>query len=175
MAAKLLVCESDPTPRTDSPLGSTNQNRAPSFRISGWCCARRFGEVLRLEEIGRAAFSCVCGYLCGVRRLAAGGLRRSSHRATGGKSEKVWLKHWNLEGSCLQLLCGVVGEGWLSVLSVCRPKALQATPLQTMGEAELFSGGCYDGALQRQTAADGNSTGSGGSEASITRWGWPEL
>jgi len=85
-----------------------------------------------------------------MRRLAAGSwratLRRSSHRATGGNSEKVWLKHWNLEGSCLQLLRGVIVDGWFSVLSACRPQALQATPLQTMGEAEPFSGGCYDGA-----------------------------
>jgi hypothetical protein len=33
-------------------------------------------------------------YLCGVWRLVAGGLRRSSYRATGGNSEKVWLKQW---------------------------------------------------------------------------------
>ena len=30
-----------------------------------------------------------------------------------------------------------------------------------MGEAELFSGGCYDGALQRWGAAHANSIGSG--------------
>ena len=85
-----------------------------------------------------------------MERVAAGywraTLRRSSHRATGGNSEKVWLKQRNLEGSCLQLLRGDVVEGWLSVLSACRPKALQTTPLQSLGETELFSGGCYDGA-----------------------------
>jgi hypothetical protein len=40
----------------------------------------------------------------------------------------------------LQLLRRVSVGGWFSVLSACRPKALQATPLQTKGEAELFSG-----------------------------------
>ena len=75
-----------------------------------------------------------------VPRPRNDGGRRSSYRAAGG----------NLEGSCLQLLRGVVVDGWFSVLSACQPKALQATPLQAMGEAELFSGGCYDGALQRQ-------------------------
>ncbi|MBV8640216.1 MAG: hypothetical protein JO070_02440 [Verrucomicrobia bacterium] len=42
-------------------------------------------------------------------------------------------------------------EVLVSVLSACRPKALQATPLQSMGEAEPFSGGCYDG---RRRSAD---------------------
>ena len=64
--------------------------------------------------------------------------RRSSHRATGR----------NLEGSCLQLLHGVVVDGWLSALLVCRPKALQATPLQSLGETALLSGGYYGGAYQ---------------------------
>jgi hypothetical protein len=67
-------------------------------------------------------------------------LRRSSHRATGGNSEKIWLEKWDPEGSCLQLLRRVSVGGWFSVLSACRLKALQATPLQTKGEAELFSG-----------------------------------
>jgi hypothetical protein len=60
-------------------------------------------------------------------------LRRSSHRATGGNSEKVRLKQWDLEGSCLQLLRRVVVDGWFCVLSACRPQALQATPLQNNG------------------------------------------
>ena len=76
-------------------------------------------------------------------------LRRSSHRATGRNREKVWLKQRGLEGSCLQLLRGVVVDGWLSAFSACRPKALQATPLQAMGETKRSSGGCYDGALQQ--------------------------
>jgi hypothetical protein len=63
------------------------------------------------------------------RRLALQSYRLSSRRATGGNSEKVWLKQWDLEGSCFQLLRGIVVEGWLSALSACRPKALQATPL----------------------------------------------
>jgi hypothetical protein len=37
--------------------------------------------------------------------------------------------------SCLQLLRGVAVEGLFSVLSACRPKALQATPVQSSGEA----------------------------------------
>ena len=56
----------------------------------------------------------------------------------------------------VQLLRRVVVDGWLRVLSVCRPKAFALVrhslggggsnaPLQTMGEAELFRGGCYDG------------------------------
>ena len=66
-----------------------------------------------------------------ARRVGAGGLRRSSQRITGRKARKVGPKQWNLE-SCLQLLRGVVVDGWLSVLSACRPKALQATPLQSL-------------------------------------------
>src|SRR5215471_16995469 len=60
-----------------------------------------------------------------TRGAGTGGLRSvlvSSHRATG----------WNLEKSCLQLLRGVVVDGWFSVLSARRPKALQATPLQSV-------------------------------------------
>jgi hypothetical protein len=57
--------------------------------------------------------------------LALEGYAPCADRATGG----------NLEGSCLQLLRRVVVEGWLSVLSACRPKALQATP-QTMREGQ---------------------------------------
>jgi len=71
--------------------------------------------------------------LGGPRGWAAGcwraTLRRSSHRATSRNSEKVWLRQWDLEGSCLQLHRRVVVDGWFSVLSACRPKALQATPL----------------------------------------------
>jgi hypothetical protein len=62
-------------------------------------------------------FFLLCGAVC---RLVAGGLstlRRSSHRAIGRNGEKVWLKKWDLEGSCLQLLCGVVVDGWLSGFS----------------------------------------------------------
>jgi len=83
----------------------------------------------------------------GVRRLRAGGLRSvvAATAQPAGKARKVWLKQLDLEGSCLQLLRGVVVDG-RRVLSACRPKALQATPLQTMGEAKLFNGGCYDGA-----------------------------
>jgi hypothetical protein len=51
----------------------------------------------------------------------------------------------------LQLLRGVVVDGWFSVLSAYRPKALQATPLQTMGEAEqpAANAACRPGIYQR--------------------------
>jgi len=42
----------------------------------------------------------------------------------------------------LQLLHGVVVDGWLSVLSA-KGVASNAPPI---GEAELFRAGCYDGA-----------------------------
>jgi len=44
--------------------------------------------------------------------IFGGLLRRSSHRATGWNSEKVLAKtNGDLEGSCLQLLRGVVVDG----------------------------------------------------------------
>jgi hypothetical protein len=51
----------------------------------------RFGEILRVEGIGSAAFSCVRLYL-GRRAAGCWRLRRSRDRATGGNSEKVRLK-----------------------------------------------------------------------------------
>jgi hypothetical protein len=115
------------------------------------CGLRKSGEALFLP----------CGTVC----LLVATLRRSSHRATGRNREKVCLKQWDLEGSCLQLLRGVVVDGWLSAVSACRPKALQATPLQSIGETKpfSFSGGCrYDG---RRRSAD----------AELWRPCWPDV
>ena len=83
--------------------------------------------------------------------MASGGwratLRRSSHRATGGN---------------LELLRGVVVDGWFSVLSACRSKALQATPLiqsvKPNSPAVLLRRSV---ALQRQPAGHRNSSASG--------------
>src|SRR5215469_207193 len=62
-------------------------------------------------------------------------LRRSSHRAVGRK----------LERSCLQLLRGVVVDGWFGALFGLSAEGV-ASNAPPIGEAELLRGGCYDGA-----------------------------
>jgi len=55
----------------------------------------------------RRFFFCVAISAVSGGRLLEATLRRSSHCPSGENSQKVWLKQWDLEGSCLHVFSGL--------------------------------------------------------------------